>query len=141
MREKINFDKDWYFHQGDIKPKQAPNYKDIAYISAKTERMHQGPACKDYIITTVKNENTIEHKEERWDKVDLPHDYVIGGIPSEEYGLARGYLKYDNAWYIKYFELGEEDRNRRITLLFEGVATHATVYLNGCLMKDRKSVV
>lgn len=135
MREKINFDKDWYFHQGDIKPKQAPNYKDIAYISAKTERMHQGPACKDYIITTVKNENTIEHKEERWDKVDLPHDYVIGGIPSEEYGLARGYLKYDNAWYIKYFELGEEDRNRRITLLFEGVATHATVYLNGCLMK------
>ncbi|UKI38292.1 MAG: hypothetical protein L6V93_10260 [Clostridiales bacterium] len=34
-----------------------------------------------------------------------------------------------------FFSLDESDKNKRITLYFEGVATNATVYLNGCLMK------
>ncbi len=136
MREKINFNKDWYFHKGDIKPPQPVSYKNYHYISAKTERYHMGPACKDYVIAVAeKDKNNIAHQSERWDKVNLPHDYVISGIPSEDYPLAGGYLKRDNAWYVKYFMLDEADRNRRITLFFEGVATHATVYLNGCLMK------
>ena len=57
------------------------------------------------------------------------------GIPSEEYPQALGYLKYENAWYRKHFMLDEKDRDKRITLYFEGIATKATVYLNGCLLK------
>lgn len=134
MREKIKFNEDWYFHEGDVK-QEYPEYKDIVYISAKTERAHMGPACKDYKLMLEKNDNAIEHKAERWSRVALPHDYVIHGTPSREYNCGRGYFKYNNAWYIKYFELPESDRHRRVTLLFEGVATHATVWVNGCLMK------
>ncbi|MBQ9759756.1 MAG: DUF4982 domain-containing protein [Clostridia bacterium] len=135
MREILNFDKEWYFHRGDLK-QPMPQYKSIAYISAKTERYHYGPASKDYHFVIDRYKNDMEHKSERWDKVDLPHDYVIDGIPDEHENCALGFFHYDNAWYIKYFTLEDEaDRDRRITLLFEGVATHATVYLNGCLTK------
>ena len=135
MREVLNFDKEWFFHRGDLKQK-IPEYKSIAYIGAKTERYHYGPACKDYTFLIDRYKNDVEHKSERWDKVELPHDYIIQGIPEEHENCALGFFRYDNAWYIKYFTLDDpEDRNKRITLLFEGVATHATVYLNGCLMK------
>ncbi|MGI6280004.1 MAG: glycoside hydrolase family 2 TIM barrel-domain containing protein, partial [Acutalibacteraceae bacterium] len=45
------------------------------------------------------------------------------------------FFPYHNAWYIKKFRLSKEDENKRITLFFEGVATYATVYVNGCLLK------
>ncbi len=135
MREVINFDKEWFFHRGDLKQKM-PHYKSIAYVSAKTERYHMGPASKDYKVYTDRYRSDAEHKSERWDKIDLPHDYVIDGIPSEQENCALGFLHYDNAWYIKHFTLEDEaDKSRRITLFFEGIATHATVCLNGCLMK------
>ncbi|MDY3032173.1 MAG: glycoside hydrolase family 2 TIM barrel-domain containing protein [Clostridia bacterium] len=133
MREKILFDDGWKFHRGDL-PKRATVMKGPDYIGAKTERMIVGPASWHY-----KDESDAfeadEVSAELWEDVDLPHDYVIEGVPDKMYPQALGYLKYENAWYRKHFSLGEEDKNRRITLYFEGVATHATVYLNGCLMK------
>ena len=134
MREEIDFDRDWYFHKGDVK-QEYPTYKGYAYISAKTERCHMGPASKDYPLSADSYNLNVEHKSERWVKVNLPHDYVIEGIPDKKYNNALGFLPYDNAWYVKKFTLSEDDRNKRITLLFEGVAVHATVYVNGCLMK------
>ncbi len=134
MREKINFDKDWLFHLGDIEVEEAKN---VGYVvlSAKTERAIMGPAAKNYIADTDFWGHDDVHVPETWEDVNLPHDYVVGGTPNSAYDSSRGFLKYENAWYIKKFTLGEEDKNKRITLLFEGVATHATVYLNGCLMK------
>lgn len=134
MREIIDFNDDWYFHKGDL-PAEYPPYKGIAYISAKTERCHIGPASKDYRAKSESYNCDAEHKTECWRNVTLPHDYIIEGIPSEEHNCALGFLPYDNAWYRKNFYLPASDRGRRITLFFEGVATHATVYLNGCLMK------
>ena len=135
MREIIDFDKNWYFCRKDIKSEYGA-YKGIAYISAKTERYHLGPASKDYFCEPDSyNLNATHSSGEKWERVDLPHDYIIQGIPEEKYNNALGFLPYDNAWYVKRFNLDESDKNRRITLLFEGVATHATVYLNGCLLK------
>ncbi len=126
MREKINFDRDWRFHRGDINIDFPPTKK-AAYDSAKTERMLWGPASRSY--------ETDSYPREAWKKVDLPHDYIIEGEFDECNNQALGYLPYCNAWYRKTFTLSSEDENKRLTLLFEGVATHATVYLNGCLLK------
>ncbi|MBQ9112813.1 MAG: DUF4982 domain-containing protein [Clostridia bacterium] len=133
MREKILFDSDWYFHRGDLNTAYS-SYKGIAYISAKTERYHVGPASKDYNISKKFNSD-MEHKPELWESVQLPHDYLIGDIPDSGCNEARGFCHYENAWYIKHFRLDGADRDRRITLFFEGVANRATVYVNGCLMK------
>ncbi len=133
MREKLNFGRDWLFHRGELKESYPP-YKGFSYMSAKTERMHMGPASKDYIARpNNRDENTLHHPD-KWISVNLPHDYIVGGEVSEDNNNALGFFEYDNAWYIKKFRLDDSDRNRRISLYFEGVATKATVYLNGCLL-------
>lgn len=130
MREQLSFDKGWFFHQGDIEAPFPPT-KAAAYDSAKTERALWGPAWRKYPIQ--------EGATEAWEQVDLPHDFIITGEPSEANNAAFGYVPDGSAWYIKHFSLTEQDKNRRITLLFDGVAVHATVWVNGCLLKHNFS--
>lgn len=134
MRTTIDFNDNWYFHKGDF-PVKYPEEKIFAYMSAKTECMLQGPACKDYTFMDKAWDGNIELNGDIWERVNLPHDYVVGGIPEKDLSCAFGYLPRDNAWYVKRFNLSKEDKNKRITLVFEGIAIHSTVYLNGCLVK------
>ena len=134
MRETVDFDKGWLFKKADA-PREYPTYKGFAYTQAKTERCRMGPAYKNHVVVKNDFSYTSEHNGESWRTVDLPHDYVIEGIPDEKYNEGLGFLPYENAWYVKRFKLDECDKDKRITILFEGIATHATVYLNGCLMK------
>lgn len=134
MREKILFDDNWLFHKGDIEI-EFPADKGPVYSSSKTERKIWGPASRHYRETDDRYSTNSEVCTHRWEPVTLPHDYVIAQRPSEENNNALGFFKYENAWYRKTFKLDECDKEKRITLLFEGVATHATVYINGCLAK------
>ncbi|MGN1473883.1 MAG: glycoside hydrolase family 2 TIM barrel-domain containing protein [Eubacteriales bacterium] len=126
MREKICLDRGWMFHRGDLE-RDFPSNKTATYRSAKTERALWGPASRNY--------PTGPYASEPWTKVDLPHDYVIEELPDQKYNEALGFVPYGNAWYIKKIHFEETDKNRRILLYFEGVASQATVYVNGCLMK------
>lgn len=136
MREIIDFDEGWLFHRGESEcDGRFPAYKGIAYMGAKTERARMGPASRFYNDNPDCYSHTEEYKCEKWERVNLPHDYIIGDEPDRQYNTGLGFFRYDNAWYRKKFTLPECDNGKRITLLFEGVATHATVYLNGCLLK------
>lgn len=84
-----------------------------------------------------------------WDVVDLPHDYVIGGVPvpSRKRGedlsaipemdamdsmlTANGSLERYVAWYRKHFYIGEEAAGKKIFIQFDGVFRNSTVYVNG----------
>lgn len=134
MREKILFDEKWIFHRGDIEV-EYPKTKGPVYIASKTERKLWGPAARKYYAAPDSFEAQEAVCTERWDEVCLPHDYVISGVPDYNENNTLGFLKYENAWYRKSFKLPEDDKSKRLTLLFDGVATHATVYLNGCLLK------
>ena len=134
MRDKLNFNENWYFHKGDIQT-NTPNYKAYMYMSSKTERMQTGPACRHYKLTIDEWYGRAEHKCDNWEKVSLPHDFVVQSTPTEKSNGSFGYLEKDDAWYIKSFVLTQEDKEKRITLLFEGVASECTVYLNGCIVK------
>lgn len=134
MREKILFDDNWLFHCGDINIKY-PTDKGPVYTQSKTERKVWGPASRHYRAVPDDFSLNNELCTEKWENVTLPHDYVIRQVPDKNENNTLGYFKYENAWYRKVFKLSNEDKNKRITLLFDGVATHATVYLNGCLMK------
>ncbi|MBQ9116779.1 MAG: DUF4982 domain-containing protein [Clostridia bacterium] len=136
MREELLFDKGWLFHLGDIDI-EFPAVKGPAYIMAKTQRMKMGPASVAYNDRTddFRMDDQKEIKSEKWINVELPHDFMVTEPVDEQNNNALGFVKYKNAWYRKHFSLPEEDKGKRITLLFDGIATHATVYLNGCLMK------
>lgn len=134
MRERILFDNGWLFHRGDVKYPESTS-KGIMYISAKTERYHIGPAAVEHFDEGDSYDNVREHNNERWDKVTLPHDYLFADAADPNKNCALGFASYDNGWYRKKFIVPTEDSGKRLSLLFEGVATQATVYLNGCLMK------
>ncbi len=138
MREKILFNQDWIFHKGDIKT-ELPSSKGTVYAQAKTERYRMGPACKDYIPTIDNYADNVEHRSEQWKRTTLPHDYMITSEVSKENNCALGFVKYENAWYRKTFNIPAEDLGKRLTLYFEGIAGNSTVYLNGCLMKHNFS--
>lgn len=126
MREKLLFDFNWQFHDGDIEiPVQTT--KMPMYFQAKTERAISGPASYGYQETSM-------ICNEKWDTVDLPHDYIIAQTPRPGNNSTLGFFDYHNAWYRNRFRLGDADRDRRLVLFFEGVAVHATIYVNGCLM-------
>lgn len=135
LREEVLFNFDWRFHLGDV-DESLPPVKGPIYSSAKTERMKWGPACRYYNDALDDFRQDVEYNNrEKWEAVDLPHDYIINGEYSKDNNNALGYFKYDNGWYRKHFSLDESDKDRRITLVFDGVASIATVYLNGCLIK------
>ena len=134
MREKILFDDEWIFHRGDINIKY-PSDKGPVYTQSKTERKIWGPASRHYNAVPDDFSHDHEIRTDQWEPVTLPHDYVITQRPERFENNTLGFFKYENAWYRKSFRLSDEDKGKRITLLFDGVATHSSVYLNGCLMK------
>lgn len=131
MREKICLDERWLFHRGDIERKR-PSVKGPIYTGAKTVRERWGAASPDYNDDPDCYKPGVEFSSDRWDWVTLPHDFVIEGEFDKTENNALGYLKYDNAWYRRHFRLEESDRNKRITLYFEGVSGQSAIYVNGC---------
>ncbi len=138
MREKIHFNGGWLFHEGEIET-PAPAWKGPAYAQAKTEQFLAGPAGMYYSdqpddFGGAKKDITLE----RWSWLSLPHDYIVTQTPDKEQNNAWGFFDYHPAWYRKHFKLTREDEGKRLTLYFEGVADHCTVYLNGCILYENR---
>jgi len=130
MSEKILFNDNWLFHRGEI-PLKEPHYKGASYMQAKTERMLIGPAAFAYNDRAEDYRISACYTDERWDIVNLPHDYVIHQTPDETHNNGLGYFLYENAWYRKHFTLAEEDKKRRIAVYFGSVTTACEVFCNG----------
>ena len=136
MRETLNFNKDWLFHEGDIFV-EAPRSKGLIYQQAKTERRLIGPASMAY-PDGVDSYGGSRATAETWQKVTLPHDYIISQTPNEKNNNTLGYFEYNNAWYRKHFTLDAACEGKRVALFFEGAAVHCTIYVNGCHMLDNR---
>ncbi len=134
MREKILMDQGWrYLPESAGIP--VAKTKAGMYISAKTERLKWGPGCRTHIDTPEYWSFESELPPERWEAVDLPHDYIICQTPDRAETGALGFFHYHCAWYRKHFTLSPGDRGKRLTLYFEGITGIADVYLNGCFLK------
>lgn len=134
MRKEILLNDEWLFWRGDIEV-PTPGIKGPIYCQSKTERKLDGPASYNY---NDKINPFIEAGRMQecpcWQKVRLPHDYIVCQDLCEKENNALGYFKYQNAWYRKHFVLPENCEGKRIVLRFDGIAVHSTIYLNGCLM-------
>ena len=134
MRKKLNFDKGWIYHKEVPGETAASDRYGAMYVSAKTERIKSGPGAYKHFDYACSWSFDDEIPNEVWEDVNLPHDYIIRQTPKPENGSAPGFFEYHNAWYRKHFSIGEENRGKRISLLFDGVSGNSTVYLNGCLI-------
>ena len=119
MREKLSMDFGWRFHLDNME-RPVPKNMMYYYYHTKAER-GTGPAAPSFY-------------DMDWEVVDLPHDYCIGSKVDFSVGDTEGYLRRENGWYRRLFKLDPADKGRRIQLQFDGVVTHAVVWVNGHLL-------
>jgi beta-galactosidase len=74
-----------------------------------------------------------------WRKLNLPHDWSIEFSFDKESptGTGGGALRGGVGWYTKTFDAAVADKDKVISILFEGVYCRSTVWLNGHLLGYR----
>jgi beta-galactosidase len=115
-RERLSLDRGWLFHLGDI---PFPIIKGMhpTYENAKAGRAW-GAAAPDF-------------DDSDWRELHLPHDWAVEGPFDPDENLAQGFRPRGIGWYRRYFKLAMSDRSKHLELQFDGIATHATVWVNG----------
>jgi beta-galactosidase len=68
-----------------------------------------------------------------WRSLDLPHDWSIESAFDEDAPAGGGgaYLPGGIGWYHKRFSLRQEDRDKRVSIQFDGVYKNCDVWING----------
>jgi len=139
-RVKECFDPAWMFHKGDIAIKytfRAAKYGGLTDINVKV-------VSDETVIDYTDKNKLSEFKPADWQKVDLPHDWLIeetfvnddllGSQPA-----ATGYLPTGIGFYRKEFELPEIDKGKKISIEFDGIFRNSTVWVNGHLIGNYQS--
>ena len=87
-----------------------------------------------------------EFDDSAWQKVSLPHDWVVDLPYSKDASHSHGYKcigwKYPGnsvGWYRRHLEIPEEDAGRQIWIEFEGVFRSSQVFCNGCYLGSEPS--
>ena len=69
--------------------------------------------------------------ERGWRQVNVPHDWSIEGPFSADYGSGNGYAPGGIGWYRKHFQLDQNQKDRVVTIEFDGVYDYSEVWVNG----------
>jgi beta-galactosidase len=72
-----------------------------------------------------------------WRAVRVPHDWSMEEPFSADYGSGNGYAAGGVGWYRKHFTLDPAQKNRLVTVEFDGVYDHAEVWINGQFVGGR----
>ncbi|MDX6765203.1 MAG: beta-galactosidase GalA [Candidatus Methylacidiphilales bacterium] len=118
-RQRLSLDGDWRFYLGDI-PMPVITGHGPSYENAKAGKAW-GAAAPGY-------------DDSDWRRLDLPHDWAVEGPFDPQANISQGYRPRGVAWYRRYLRLDPADKGRHLELQFEGIATHATVWVNGLLV-------
>lgn len=139
MSKRILFCDNWRFHDGEIEV-TPPAVKGPVYTQSKTESYRHGPAAIYYPDAPNdfgRGSSLLTH--ERWDFVNLPHDYMIDSPIDAHENNALGFRKYHPAWYRKHFKAEEGWKGSRIELEFLGIATECDIYMNGVWLRHNET--
>ena len=116
MRQRTLLDFDWRFHRGDI-PFPEPRAHDETYATTKAGQA-PGAAASTY-------------DDSQWERVRLPHDWVVEQPFDPAATVSNGYLPRGMAWYRRAFTLDAAARGRHFSIEFDGAFREAKVWLNG----------
>ncbi len=119
LSQRLSLDLGWRFHRGDIPMPEITGYLP-SYENAKAGKAW-GAAAPGF-------------DDSDWRILDVPHDWVVEGPFLQEANVSQGYRPTGIAWYRKAFRLDEDDNGKFLELQFDGIATHATVWVNGLLV-------
>ena len=106
----------WRFHEGDI-PTPEPQGHNETYLSVKAGNA-LGAAAMAY-------------DDSDWAEVRLPHDWAAGQPFVRAANVSQGYRPRGIGWYRRALRLDPADRGKTIEIHFDGIATNATIWVNG----------
>lgn len=109
-----------------------------------------------------KDGQSPEFNSEKWENIDLPHDFAIqgpftldenqeenpqdfaqweteNGYKDWQTGHFNGYLPDGIGWYRKSFMLSHNAENKKIFVEFEGIYRNADIWLNGVHLKNQRN--
>jgi len=116
---RFSLDSGWLFHLGDI---------------AFPEITGHGPTYSNAKAGKAWGAADPEFDDTDWRPLDLPHDWVVEGPFDVRENLSQGYRPRGIAWYRRHFRLDEADKGKHIALQFDGISSHATVWVNGLVV-------
>ncbi|RED26790.1 beta-galactosidase [Flavobacterium cutihirudinis] len=133
-RELILIDKDWRFSFGHLFDTEKDFGHATGYFSYLTKTgFGDGPAAKDF-------------DDRAWRKLDLPHDWAVeqdfseSGSYSHGFKMAgKGFPEKSIGWYRKKITIPETDKNKIISLKFDGVFRNSKVFFNGYYLGTEES--
>lgn len=85
----------------------------------------------------VKDGQSVTLNDDKWQNLDLPHDWSVRGQLSSALASATGYLPGGIGWYRKTINIPQNKEGEKIYLYFEGVYNRSEVYINGELVGKR----
>ncbi|UIJ44306.1 DUF4982 domain-containing protein [Sphingomonas cannabina] len=109
----------WRFHEGDI-PMPEPVGHNATYLSVKAGNAPGAAA--------------VVYDDSDWREVRLPHDWAASQPFVETANVSQGYRPRGIGWYRRTLRLDPADRGRTIELHFGGIATNATIWVNGSVV-------
>lgn len=121
QNEVYSLNRGWKFAETDVTAMPPGIQHDDVYGYAKGDGA-KGPADAAY-------------DDSSWEKVELPHDWVTKHDFTKEGSPNQGYKERGIGWYRMSFELPKEDKNKQLSIEFEGLSCDAEIYLNGALLK------
>lgn len=116
---RLLLDRGWRFHEGDV-PLAPPSGHHQTYLSVKAGNARGAAA--------------IDWDDSDWDSVTLPHDWASFQPFDESANVSQGYRPRGMGWYRRSFRLEDADRGKRLELQFGGIATRATIWVNGSVV-------
>ena len=118
VRERLSLDRGWLFFEGDI-PFPAISGHNASYANAKAGSA-SGAAAATF-------------NDAAWKRVDLPHDWAVEQPFLQTANISQGYRARGMGWYRRYFQLDQADHGKHLEIQLDGIATHATIWVNGVL--------
>lgn len=111
-RQITSLDFDWRFHRGDIP----------GILSDDSTNQNLSPTSA--ILNPAFDDSS-------WQKVNVPHDYIVEGTFDPKAEKQHGYLPVEPGWYRKMISIPATDQGRRLWLEFDGVYRDSQMWLNG----------
>ena len=122
--------------------------------SAFNDRVRDFDADWHFIRDSVAGAEQTGFDDSKWRVLDLPHDWSIEDLPGQiegkvvgpfsqasegaNNGASTGHVVGGTGWYRKTFTLSSDDKNKLISVYFEGAYTETDVWVNGSYAGSHK---
>ena len=121
---------------------------------AFNDRVRDFDAHWHFIKDSIPGAEQIAFDDSKWRVLDLPHDWSIEDLPEQipgktigpfsqasegaNNGASTGHGVGGTGWYRKTFTLNPDDKDKLVSIYFEGAYTETDVWVNGNHVGDHK---